>query len=149
MAQAHGFCHVDRVMRVFALAAALAFALALTATGAEPGRPLGAADFDAATVGRTLYYSSGGMAYGAEQYLPGHKVIWAFPGADCRPGEWYEEDGFICFVYEDAPAPQCWTFVQGDGGLTARFRGDPLGLPLVAVEESAEPIACPGPAPGV
>lgn len=132
-----------------AAALALAFALALPATGAEPGRPLGAAEFDAATVGRTLYYSSGGMAYGAEQYLPGRKVIWAFLGDDCRRGEWYEENGFICFVYEDTPEPQCWTFFQGDGGLTARFRGDPLGLPLVAVEQSPEPMACLGPVPGV
>ena len=134
-------------MRLPALLLALGLAVPLAA--AEPGRPLTAAEFDAATVGRTLYYNSGGLAYGAEQYLPGRRVIWAFMGDDCRKGEWYEQDGFICFVYEDTPEPQCWTFFKAAGGLTARFRGDPLGLPLVAVEESTEPMQCLGPDLGV
>jgi len=134
-------------MRPTALLLLLAAAMPLRA--AEPGRPMTAAEFDAATVGRTLYYNSGGLAYGAEQYLPGRRVVWAFLGDDCRKGEWYEEDGFICFVYEDTPEPQCWTFFAAQGGLTARFRDDPLGLPLVAVEESPEPMACLGPNLGV
>lgn len=127
----------------------LALAIAAPLAAAEPGRPMSAAEFEAATVGRTLYYNSGGTAYGAEQYLPGRRVIWAFLGDDCRRGEWYEADGFICFVYEDEPDPQCWTFFRAAGGLTARFRGDPLGLPLVAVEESPEPMQCLGPNLGV
>ena len=128
---------------------AIALAAGLPVGAAEPGRPLTAAEFDAATVGRTLYYNSGGLAYGAEQYLPGRKVVWAFLGDDCRKGEWYEADGYICFVYEDTPDPQCWTFYQSAQGLTARFKGDPFGLPLVAVEESPEPMACMGPNVGV
>lgn len=131
---------------------ALALGLALAAAplcAAEPGRPLSAAEFDAATVGRTLYYNSGGLAYGVEQYLPGRRVIWAFLGDDCRRGEWYEDAGHICFVYEDNPEPQCWTFVKAAGGLTARLKDDPLGPPLVAVEESPEPMACLGPNVGV
>lgn len=128
---------------------ALAQPLALPLAAAEPGRPMTAAEFEAATVGRTLYYTSGGAAYGAEQYLPGRKVIWAFLGDDCRRGEWYEADGHICFVYEDTPEPQCWTFYPAPEGLTARFQGDPDGLPLVAVEESPEPMACLGPDVGV
>lgn len=127
----------------------LALVMAAPLAAAEPGRPMDAAEFEAATVGRTLFYTSGGMAYGAEQYLPGRRVIWAFLGDDCRKGEWYEAEGFICFVYEDAPEPQCWTFFKAAGGLTARFRGDPLGLPLVAVEESTEPMQCLGPDLGV
>lgn len=127
----------------------LALAIAAPLAAAEPGRPMSAAEFEAATVGRTLYYNSGGTAYGAEQYLPGRRVIWAFLGDDCRRGEWYEADGFICFVYEDEPDPQCWTFFRAAGGLAARFRGDPLGLPLVAVEESPEPMQCLGPNLGV
>ena len=134
-------------MRLPALLLALGLAVPLAA--AEPGRPLTAAEFDAATVGRTLYSNSGGLAYGAEQYLPGRRVIWAFMGDDCRKGEWYEQDGFICFVYEDTPEPQCWTFFKAPEGLTARFRGDPYDLPLVAVEESPEPMACLGPNVGV
>lgn len=122
---------------------------ALPLAAAEPDRPMTAAEFDAATVGRTLYYNSGGRAYGAEQYLPGRKVIWAFLGDDCRRGRWYEKDGFICFVYEDTPDPQCWSFFDGQGRLTARYRDDPFGMPLVAVKKSAEPMECLGPDVGV
>lgn len=136
-----------RAMRRIALL--LLFAATLPVRAAEPDRPMTAAEFDAATVGRTLYYNSGGLPYGAEQYLPGRRVVWAFLGDDCRKGEWYEEDGFICFVYDDTPEPQCWTFFAAQGGLTARFRGDPLGQPLVAVEESPEPMQCLGPNLGV
>ena len=36
--------------------------------------------FDAATRGRTFFYTRDGLPYGAEQYLPGQRVIWAFTG---------------------------------------------------------------------
>lgn len=132
-----------------ALAALFATTWAVSLDAAEPGGPLGAAEFEAAVTGRTLYYNSGGEPYGVEQYLPGRKVIWAFLGDDCRKGEWYEDQGFICFVYEDTPEQQCWTFWQSDEGLLAKFKGDPFGLPLIAVEESPEPMACIGPNVGV
>ncbi len=135
-------------MRTNAFALAL-FALAGPLSAAEPGESLTAEQFDAATVGRTLFYNSGGEPYGVEQYLPGRQVIWAFLGDDCRKGRWYEEGSEICFVYDDNPEPQCWTFWKSDEGLVARFRGDPLGLPLIAVEESPEPMACLGPNVGV
>ncbi|MGB3315918.1 MAG: hypothetical protein WBB85_16055 [Albidovulum sp.] len=124
--------------------AAIALAVSAPLHAAEPGGPLTAAEFEAATAGRTLYYNSGGEPYGVEQYRPGRQVVWAFLGDDCRKGEWYEDQGFICFVYEDNPAPQCWTFWQSDQGLLAKFKGDPFGQPLIAVEESPEPMACMG-----
>ena len=130
-------------------ATALALMLTAPVNAAEPGGPLNAAEFEAATLGRTLYYNSGGEPYGVEQYLPGRQVVWAFLGDDCRKGEWYEDQGFICFVYEDNPEPQCWTFWQSDRGLLAKFKSDPFGLPLIAVEESPEPMACMGPNLGV
>jgi hypothetical protein len=129
---------------------ALALIAGLTPVcAAEPGQPLTAEEFDAATVGRTLYYNSGGQPYGVEQYLPGRRVVWAFLGDDCRKGEWYPEGNDICFVYEDNPEPQCWAFFQSKSGLLARFRGDPASLPLIAVEESGAPMACMGPDVGV
>lgn len=134
-------------MRSFLALAGLLVALPLMA--AEPGQPLSPEEFDAATVGKTLYYNSAGQPYGVEQYLPGRKVIWAFLGDDCRKGEWYPEGNDICFTYEDRPEPQCWTFYQSGAGLLARFRGDPATLPLIAIEESGEPMACMGPDVGV
>jgi len=133
-------------------AAAIAVLVAVSATpsgAADLGPALTAEEFDAATVGRTLYYNSGGTPYGAEQYLSGRRVIWAFTGDDCKRGHWYEEAGEICFVYEDRPDPQCWTFHRNGRGLIAQFRGDPAGMPLVAVEESPKPMACMGPDVGV
>ena len=55
----------------------LLFLLALTlpAFGEEP---LDGAEFEAFATGKTLSYAVGGIVYGAEQYLPGRRVIWAF-----------------------------------------------------------------------
>lgn len=129
------------------VAAVLLGAVPLRAAGQET--PLTADEFEAYATGRTLFYNSGGKAYGAEQYLPGRKVVWAFVGDDCLKGEWHAEGEFICFTYEDRADQQCWTFYHSATGLTARFRGDPTGQPLVAVEQSPEPMACMGPDVGV
>ncbi|MFN0115715.1 MAG: hypothetical protein ACKVPY_13675 [Paracoccaceae bacterium] len=119
------------------------------AFAADTGRPLSAAEFEALSVGRTFFYEADGVPYGAEQYLPGRKVVWAFVGDDCRKGSWYEDAGYICFVYEDSAEPQCWTFEASPTGLMARFRDDPGGAPLVGVRQSPAPLACLGPDVGV
>ncbi len=139
-------------MRRALAAPALFLALAAAAAAAPlapEGAPLDAVAFEARVTGRTFFYNVGGRPYGAEQYLPGRQVVWAFTGQDCRRGRWYEEAGLICFVYEDEPDPQCWTFAEGPQGLTARFQGDPGSLPLIAVQQSPEPMACMGPDVGV
>ncbi len=133
--------------------AVLAGVLAGALTGALPGLAADAAltaeEFDALTVGHTFYYNSAGQPYGAEQYLPGRKVVWAFMGDDCRKGSWYPDGPYICFVYDDDGQPQCWTFYKSGGRLMAQFRDDPAGDPLIAVEESPAPMACLGPNVGV
>ncbi|MCB2129990.1 MAG: hypothetical protein KDE03_13160 [Rhodobacteraceae bacterium] len=121
----------------------------LAGFAAEPGERLDGAAFEALTTGATLLYQSHGEPYGTEQYLPGRKVVWAFLGEECRRGAWYEEAGDICFVYEDNNDPQCWAFWKTERGLIARFRGDLEGTPLISVEQSASPLACPGPDVGV
>ncbi|MFZ5709699.1 MAG: hypothetical protein ACOY4T_08455 [Pseudomonadota bacterium] len=139
-----------QIARLAAVAALLTPVIAAAATAAvEGGKPLTAEEFDALSVGRTFFYSSGGRPYGAEQYLPGRKVVWAFLGDDCRKGEWYEDNGYICFLYGDTSDPQCWTFYSTPEGITARFRDDPEGAPLVAVQQSPAPLACLGPDVGV
>jgi hypothetical protein len=111
--------------------------------------PLTAAEFGAYATGKTLTYSQGGSVYGAEQYLPGNRVLWAFKDDTCREGRWYEEAGQICFVYNYDPSPQCWTFWQGDNGLNARFAGDGPGTELSEVAMSPQPLQCAGPDVGV
>ena len=108
-----------------------------------------AAEFDAYATGKTLTYSVAGEVYGAEQYLPGKRVVWAFKGDECADGVWYEESGLICFVYENNGAPQCWNFYLGDAGLRAEFVGDDGGSSLSEVDQSAVPLNCAGPDVGV
>lgn len=111
--------------------------------------PLRAEDFEAYVLGKTLFYSSQGTAYGAEQYLPGHRVIWTFLDGECRHGTWYETQGQICFVYDADPEPQCWSFWEGAEGLTARFENTPEATELFEVKQSPDPLRCPGPEVGV
>lgn len=127
-------------MRILALIVAL-FALPVRAADA----PMSAEAFEAYATGKTLTYATGGEVYGAEQYLPGRKVLWAFKGQECRRGFWYEDAGQVCFVYEHDPAPQCWRFFTGPGGLRAQFADDPEGAELAAVAESPDPLICAGP----
>lgn len=137
-------CHSDRMMRAAILALA-----ALTALPALAADPLTAEEFEAYATGKTLTYAVGGQIYGTEEYRPGRRVLWAFEGEECSRGYWYPDAGQICFVYEDNPNPQCWTFYHETGGLRARFAGDPEGAELAAIAESREPLVCPGPDVGV
>lgn len=124
--------------------------LALPFAAAAADKPMTAQEFDSYSLGKTLYYAVGGKPYGAETYLPDHKVVWAFLGQDCKKGSWYEQAGLICFVYEgDEGGPQCWSFYKGADGLKAHFAGDPASEDLIEVRQSPEPLACPGPRVGV
>ncbi len=113
--------------------------------------PLTGAEFDAYTLGKTMTYGEGGRIWGREQYLPDAKVIWAFEGEECKRGTWTEAaPGLICFSYEDAPAnSECWHFYKGEGRLMAQSTKGDGSFPLAAIEETATPLACPGPDVGV
>jgi hypothetical protein len=128
----------------------LALCLAIVALPAGAAdAPITAQEFEAYATGKTLTYAIGGEIYGAEQYLPGRRVIWAFKGQECRRGFWYESGGQVCFVYEHDSVPQCWLFFSGPGGLRAQFSDDPDGAELAAVAQSPEPLICAGPDVGV
>ncbi|UWQ38435.1 hypothetical protein K3552_05330 [Leisingera aquaemixtae] len=109
------------------------------------GEPLGAAEFDRYTQGRTLFYGFGGSLYGVERYLPGRRVVWSFLDGKCQDGSWYEEAGQICFIYDNRDDPQCWTFELTPGGLTARFEDDPAATELYEAEDIGEDMLCYGP----
>lgn len=129
----------------------LAPILALLALAVPAGAeiPLDGPAFEARVTGRTLAYAQDGMAYGAEQYLPGRRVVWAFAGQPCQYGRWYEAaPARICFVYDTDPTPQCWQFFDRPGGLTAVFEGGGT-QPLTEVGDIDGPLACPGPQVGV
>ena len=109
-----------------------------------------AAEFEAFTTGKTLTYATDGSTpYGAEEYLPGRRVRWAFNGQECKEGQWFEDLELICFVYDDDPEPQCWSFYLTSRGLRAQFENREGTAPLYSIAENPEPLFCPGPLIGV
>ena len=110
---------------------------------------MSAGEFDKYTKGKTFYYGSEGEPYGAEEYLTDRRVRWTFLDGNCQEGVWYEDGGLICFVYENQPDPQCWSFERSAAGLIAQFENDPLQTELYEVQQSKEPLLCLGPDVGV
>ncbi|MFT6674509.1 MAG: hypothetical protein ACJAVM_000692 [Sulfitobacter sp.] len=131
-------------MRVFAL-----ILLALSALPATAQDLMSAAEFDSYTKGKTLFYGREGAAYGAETYLENRRVRWSFLDGECKEGEWYEDAGLICFVYENNSDPQCWSFSEGTRGLIARFENNPLTTELYEAQDVGEQMVCLGPKVGV
>lgn len=128
----------------------LALALALIATPALAEEPMSAAEFEAYTTGKTLYYAHDGARYGGEDYLPGRRVRWSFLDGQCIEGSWYDAQELICFVYEDQPdAPVCWSFYARPGGLHAVLEGGDQSQDLYETGESDQPLFCLGPEVGV
>lgn len=125
-------------------------ALLLAVPSALAAEPMSAEEFERYTNGKTLYFGTPGAPYGAEQYLPGRRVIWTFLDGECQEGIWYEQDGLICFVYDTLPGdPQCWGFYATPGGMTALFENDPEASALIETEQGHDPLLCPGPDVGV
>lgn len=106
-------------------------------------------EFETYVTGKTLFFGSRGEAYGVEQYLPGRRVKWSFLDGKCKDGVWYEEAGQICFIYDDSPEPQCWTFERTPSGLSALFENNPQATQLYEAQQSDEPMLCLGPDVGV
>lgn len=122
----------------------------LWAASAPAQGPMSGAQFDTATKGKTFYYGSGGKPYGAEQYLDKQRVRWSFLDGKCKEGLWFEENGLICFIYEDNLDPQCWSFQKGGaGGLVAHFQNKQAQTTLYEMKQSDKPMKCMGPDVGV
>lgn len=120
----------------------------LVAPPAFAGDPVTADEFDALTLGRSMSWSESGMVYGLEQYLPGRRVRWAAVGEDCMLGHWYADGPAICFKYETDVEPDCWIITRSATGFDALYTTNPPGTPPVAVAETPDPPACPGPEVG-
>jgi hypothetical protein len=128
------------------------FALVLSSLVALPAlaaSPMSGSEFEAYATGKTLYFGQAGQSYGVEEYLPDRRVRWSFLDGKCKDGFWYEEAGQICFIYEDDPAPQCWSFYQENNGLRAVFENDPASTVLYEANQNDEPMLCLGPDVGV
>ena len=113
-----------------------------------PGKPMTPAEFATYAIGRTLSYAADGAVWGQEQYLPDHRVRWAFSGQDCQYGQWYAQGNAVCFVYEGDPDPKCWNFYLGHQGLIAALISADGYSPLSEVGQSSQPLECQGPLVG-
>ncbi|EAU47336.1 hypothetical protein [Salipiger bermudensis] len=111
--------------------------------------PMSGAEFERYTLGKTLYFGLAGSAYGVEEYLPDRRVRWSFLDGKCKDGLWYEDAGQICFVYDDQPTPQCWSFFREGSGLRAVFENDPESTVLYEARQDEAPMMCLGPEIGV
>ena len=136
--------HTGIMRNVLALLMALA-----TPAAAHAESAMSAAQFEAYVTGKTLYFGQNGASYGVEEYLPDRRVRWSFLDGHCKEGIWYEESGQICFVYDDNPAPQCWSFYREGSGLRAVFENDPAATTLYEALQNDEPMMCLGPEVGV
>ena len=123
--------------------------LMLIAVPLWAAEPMSGAAFDAYTRGKTLTYNQGGTPYGVEEYLDGRRVRWSFLDGKCQDGQWYEDAGRICFVYENQDDTQCWSFTQGSGGLVAQIENQSGILQLYETNVASEPMLCLGPDVGV
>lgn len=110
---------------------------------------MSASEFESYVQGKTLYFGYDGQAYGVERYLGNRRVQWSFLDGQCKDGFWYEEADQICFVYDDTPDPQCWTFYREPGGLRAIFENDPDATTLYEAQQDDDPMLCLGPEVGV
>ena len=77
------------------------------------------------------------------------RVRWSFLDGECLDGQWYEAGDLICFVYDEMPDPQCWSFFRRGGGIVARFENGSDGLELYQTREARGPLMCLGPEVGV
>ncbi|WP_106607098.1 hypothetical protein [Shimia abyssi] len=121
----------------------------LAATTAAAQSPMSGSEFESYVEGKTLYFAADGRRYGVEKYLSNRRVQWSFLDGQCKDGYWYEEANQICFIYEDNPSPQCWTFSQTSQGLSAKFENETDGRVLYEVESGGEDMMCLGPEIGV
>ena len=123
--------------------------LAASTLSAIAEAPLSAGEFESYVTGKTLYFGLAGQSYGVEEYLPDRRVRWSYLDGNCKDGYWYEEAGQICFVYEDTPNPQCWSFYSDGSKLRAVFENDPASTVLYEANQNDEPMLCYGPDVGV
>lgn len=139
---------MKHLLCLLSLAATTLGGAALTDT-AMADTAMSGPEFDAYTRDKTFYFAEAGQPYGAEEYLPDRRVRWSFLDGRCKDGQWYEQAGQICFVYEDNPDPQCWSFFDNPAGLVARFEGASGGTVLYETRQSDQPMMCLGPDVGV
>ena len=135
------------VYRIGAICALTLSTQAVFAESPKPSRALGPEAFDRLTLGKTFIFGQAGAQYGAEEYFDNRRVRWSFLDGNCVAGEWYPEDGQICFIYDHRDDPQCWTVFENQGLMTVVPDGATIesDRTLVELKQSDDPLYCLGP----
>ncbi len=126
--------------------------LALLPVAAHAESPVTIEEFEQIVTGKVMLHLSPGSdtPYGTEEYLPGRKVRWAFTADSCIDGTYYEENGYICFAYEDAAySKECWLYFRDGADLTALPYDIPPDSPRYTLQTGSERLPCMGPDVGV
>ncbi|SET43058.1 hypothetical protein [Oceanicella actignis] len=125
--------------------AATVLSLCLAAAAAAQPRATSPDEFRAFAEGRTLRFAAAedpARIVGAEQYLPGGRVIWQDAAGRCVRGAWRARGQAACFTYADAPDRElCWRFARDEQGLLATLEGDDAAI-LRVVGASSRPLSC-------
>lgn len=106
-------------------------------------------EFDAFSLGTTMYFTEDGMHFGSEQFLPNHRSVWRAEDGTCINGKWAEVDSSICFMYDNGDGPHCWDITVPDSGMTITSTTGTPPLVLKLSDQDTRPILCTGPSFGV
>ena len=128
-----------------------AFAALLLTASTAAAEPLDtAAKFEAYVRARTIFFHLGeGQIYASERYMADRRVRWSLLEGACQEGEWWAQDGLICFAYEGNANAQCWKVDLTPEGM--RATSDDAINPLVIYEAQGVTgdQTCTGPRVGV
>lgn len=129
-----------------------AITLFLIAASAASAQPLTGKEFGALSRGTTMHFTDSGQFYGSEQFFLGQRTVWRADDGSCVNGKWSYEAPAICFIYDDASGPYCWT-IEGDAeNLTVTStridEGEPPLVLTLSGQDKSE-ILCTGPLFGV
>ncbi len=122
--------------------------LAFMAGAAQAQQVLSGDEFDALSQNTTMYFTEGGVFFGAEQFLPDRRSIWRAQDGSCVNGKWEEVKGDICFIYDNGDGPHCWQVSASNKGLTITSTNNRPDRPPTVLElagQDTRPILCTGP----
>jgi hypothetical protein len=103
-------------------------------------QPLSGDAFEDFVEGRTMNtYNDTGL-FGVETFLPGRRTIWR-DAEICLHGIWREQDGMICYEYENGAGPFCSSFYDRGGWLLG-FGDGIWGNDSILLYPSSETVTC-------
>lgn len=111
--------------------------------------PLTGEAFEAFVSGKAFTYSRNGVVFGTETYRSQRRLLWLGADGICLEGNWFAQDGQICFVYEidGTGVPRVCAPIIGQGD-TLRAEEADGGLIIGVLADAPDLSACLGPKVG-